>query len=258
VRDLPLFETDYDGPLPPVISLELLREINEGERLIDERDLQHIVDAYDADLRATDMGFRRLRRFLRRNGLLEEALIVLTSDHGEEFDEHGTVGWHGHTLYEELLQVPLIIKLPGNAHAGTRVSSSVRSLDIAPTVLDYASVPMPEGFQGVSLRPYISGSSRARDLPALAELDGHPGTVSYREGPWKLNDGRLFDLAADPLETRDVTAVEEARADRLARALEEWLERVSPGSSERVELEDSTLEQLRALGYLSRGEPAEP
>lgn len=229
----------------------MLKEINFGPREIDERDLGHIVNAYDSDLRSTDDGFRRLHRFLRRQGLLEDALIVLTSDHGEEFGEHGTVGWHGHTLYEELLRIPLIVKLPGNAHAGTRVPSSVRSLDIAPTVLDLAGVPIPETFQGVSLRPHMSPGFTSGDLPALSELDADPPSVSYRQRPWKLDGARLFDLEADPLESRDVASAETGRLDELHRAVEEWLGRGSPPSAESVDLADSTLEQLRALGYLS-------
>ena len=253
-RGLPGFESDYDGPLPPIISLELLKEINFGSREIDERDLRHIVNAYDTDLRSTDEGFRRLHRFLRRQGFLEDALIVLTSDHGEEFGEHGAVGWHGHTLYEEQLRIPLIVKLPGNAHAGTRVPSSVRSLDIAPTILDIAGLPIPETFQGVSLRSRMSGSPEAGDLPALSQLDASPPSVSYRQRPWKLDGTRLFDLGADPLESRDVASAETGRSEELNQAVEEWLGRLPPPSAERVELEDSTLEQLRALGYLSREE----
>ncbi|MCG6926923.1 MAG: sulfatase [Acidobacteria bacterium] len=253
-RGLPGFESDYDGPLPPIISVELLKEINSGSRAIDERDLRHIVNAYDTDLRSTDDGFRRLHRFLRRQHFLEDALIVLTSDHGEEFGEHGSVGWHGHTLYEELLRVPLIVKLPGNAHAGTRVSSSVRSLDIAPTILDLAGVPIPETFQGVSLRSLWSPGSASEDRPALSELDATPPSVSYRRRPWKLDGVRLFNLEADPLETRDVAPAEARRVEELRQAVEEWWGLLPPPSTNAVELEDSTLEQLRALGYLSRQE----
>jgi arylsulfatase A-like enzyme len=255
-RGLPGLESDYDGPLPPVISPTLLKEINSGAREIDERDLRHIVNAYDNDLRSTDDGFRRLHRFLRRQGFLKDALIVVTSDHGEEFGEHGSVGWHGHTLYEELLRVPLVVKLPGNAHAGTRVTSSVRSLDIAPTILDLAGVPIPDSFQGASLRPLMAPGSPAEDRPALSQLDATPPGVSYRRRPWKLDEGRLFNLEADPLETRDLAAVEGARLEQLDRAAGAWLDLLPPPASERVGLEDSTLEQLRALGYLSRKEPA--
>jgi arylsulfatase A-like enzyme len=254
-RGLRGLESDYDGPLPPVISLELLKEIKSGSREIDERDLRHIVNAYDNDLRSTDDGFRRLHRFLRRQGLLEDALIVVTSDHGEEFGEHGSVGWHGHTLYEELLRVPLIVKLPGNAHAGTRVPSSVRGLDIAPTILELAGVPVPDGFQGVSLRPLMSPGSLSVDRPALSELDAVPSSVSYRRRPWKLDGARLFDLDADPLEARDLAPVEPERLESLNQSVREWLGILPPPAPERVELEDSTLEQLRALGYLSREDP---
>ncbi len=255
-RGLPGLESDYDGPLPPVISLELLKEIKSGSRRIDERDRRHIVNAYDNDLRSTDDGFRRLHRFLHRQGFLEDALIVVTSDHGEEFGEHGSVGWHGHTLYEELLRIPLIVKLPGDAHAGTRVSASVRSLDIAPTILDLAGVPIPDGFQGVSLLPLLSPRSLSEDRPALSELDAAPTSVSYRRRPWKLEGGRLFDLEADPLETRDLASVAVDRLQDLNRAAEDWLGLLPPPAPERVHLEDSTREQLRALGYLS-GEEAE-
>jgi len=254
-RGLRGLESDYDGPLPPVISLELLKEIKSGSRRIDERDLRHIVNAYDNDLRSTDDGFRRLHRFLRRQGFLEDALIVVTSDHGEEFGEHGSVGWHGHTLYEELLRIPLIVKLPGGAHAGTRVSSSVRSLDIAPTILDLAGRPIPEGFEGVSLLPLVSPGTSSPDRPALSELDAVPSSVSYRRRPWKLVGARLFDLDADPLETRNLASVEGERLQDLNRAAEEWLGLLPPPAAERVDLENSTREQLRALGYLSGEEP---
>jgi arylsulfatase A-like enzyme len=253
-RGLPGFESDYDGPLPPIISVGLLKEINSGSRAIDERDLRHIVNAYDTDLRSTDDGFRRLHRFLRRQHFLEDALIVLTSDHGEEFGEHGSVGWHGHTLYEELLRVPLIVKLPGDAHAGTRVSSSVRSLDIAPTILDLVGVPIPETFQGVSLRSLWSPGSASEDRPALSELDATPPSVSYRQRPWKLEGVRLFNLEADPLESRDVASAEVPRVEELRQAVQEWWALLPPPPTNAVELENSTLEQLRALGYVSRQE----
>jgi arylsulfatase A-like enzyme len=247
----PGLESEYDGPLPPVIPPELLKEITFGKREIDERDLRYIVHAYDSDLRSTDEGFRRLLRFLRRQGFFEDALIVLTSDHGEEFGEHGGVGWHGHTLYEELLRIPLVIKLPGNAHAGTRVSSSVRSLDIAPTILDYAGLPVPDDFQGVSLRPQMSGRSAPGDLPALSELDADPARVSYRRRPWKLDGARLFDLDADPLESQDRAPTETRQVEELERAAEEWLALRPPPRSERVTLEDESREQLEALGYVT-------
>jgi arylsulfatase A-like enzyme len=257
-RDLPGLEGDGDSSLPPIISPELLKAINSGSRKIDEGDLRHIVNAYDNDLRSTDDGFARLHRFLRRQGFLDDALIVVTSDHGEEFGEHGAVGWHGHTLNEELLRVPLIVKLPGNVHAGRRVASSVRSLDIAPTILDVAGLPVPDSFQGVSLRPLMASDAAPADRPALSQLDAIPSRLSYRLRPWKLDGGRLFDLDADPLETRDLASVEPDRLRELEQATEEWLGLLPPPAAESVELKDSTLEQLRALGYLSRGEAAEP
>ena len=85
--------------------------------------------------------------FLREEELYDDAIIVFTSDHGEEFGERGFVGWHAHTLYDELLHVPLLVKLPGAAHAGA-----------APTILAALDLDAPVEFEGVSLLGPLSGS----------------------------------------------------------------------------------------------------
>ena len=92
-----------DGSLPNEISVDLLQRINRGEVELDANDLSHIISTYDAELRSVDEAFGRLVEFLRDEGLYDNAIIVLTSDHGEEFGEHGFVGWHSHTLYDEFL-----------------------------------------------------------------------------------------------------------------------------------------------------------
>jgi arylsulfatase A-like enzyme len=140
-RDLALFETDYTGTLPNHIEVvEHLQRINArdaAKRLpITEADLAHIVHAYDAEIRSMDAAFGELIDCLRAAGRLDHTLIIFTSDHGEEFGEHGKVGWHSHTLYDELLRVPLIIRFPGGRFAGASLDEQVRILDIAPTMLD--------------------------------------------------------------------------------------------------------------------------
>ena len=129
-----LFDDGYEGTLPDEISKDLLFSINRGEIAIDERDLEHVKAAYDAEIRSVDAAFGNLLSGLEELGLSDDTLVIFTSDHGEEFGEHGVVGWHSHTLYDELLRVPLVIRFPGDLAAGSTVEAQVRLLDIAPTI----------------------------------------------------------------------------------------------------------------------------
>jgi arylsulfatase A-like enzyme len=248
-RYLDLFEEDYRGLLPRHISVRLLERLKQRPRL-DHRDLQHIVNTYDAEIRSVDDAFGDLVDYLKRVGSYDRTLMVLTSDHGEEFGEHGRVGWHNHTLFDELLKVPLIIKLPDSRHGGGTVWQLVRSIDIAPTILAALDVPIPETFDGTNLLELLRAEHRD-PLVAVSERD-HPRnrSVSIHTGRWKLYDGELYDLEHDPAEQKPVT---ESHAD-VARSLQSRLEDVvaarDPGTAVEVQPDRKTLERLRALGYV--------
>ena len=145
---------DYDGSLPKDISVDLLRRINDGDVELEPGDLEHIISSYDAELRSVDTAFGRLIDFLREEDLYADAIIVFTSDHGER----GFVGWHAHTLYDELLRVPLLVKLPGAEHAGASLEPQVRGINVAPTILAALELDAPVEFEGVSLLGLLSGS----------------------------------------------------------------------------------------------------
>lgn len=259
-RYLQALDADYAGPLPAQIPLQLLQRINRGEIPFDARDLDHVVAAYDAEIRSMDEAFGRLVAELRQRGLYDRALIVLTSDHGEEFGEHGRVGWHSHTLYDELLKVPLLIKLPagdgagggkGEA-AGATVEAQVRLIDVAPTVLEGAGVPIPEVFAGESLLPLLDPAGPSH-RPAVSQIDtprGVPASVSIRTRRWKLWDRRLFDLEQDPEETFDVSILHPERVLSLREALEHALTQCPATAGRKILLDEETERELRALGYL--------
>ena len=154
--------------LPDEISKELLNSINRGETGIDERDLDHIKAAYDAEIRSVDEAFGELLRGLEALGLAGNTLVVFTSDHGEEFGEHGVVGWHSHTLYDELLSVPLLIRFPDGLAAGQTVEAQVRLLDLAPTITSAAGIEAPSTFEGVDLTPGHRRSANAACRPQPA------------------------------------------------------------------------------------------
>lgn len=239
----------YQGKLGHKIPVELLQRVNAGEVELDEGDRRRVERAYEAEIRSVDRAFGRLIEGLEESGRLRDAVVVLTSDHGEEFGEHGRLGWHSHTLYEELLRVPLILRLPRAERAGATVATPVRLIDLAPTLLELAGVPAPPQFAGRSLLPLARGGD-PRELPAVASLDEeHGASHAIRWQGWKLYDGRLFDLGRDPGETVDRGAGESTRRAELERLLAAVLaDRAAAGPS--AELDAAAEQELRALGYL--------
>ena len=251
---LELFDAGYSGALPDEIDLDLIEKINRDEIAFDDDDLRHVIAAYDAEIRSADVGLANLLRYLDNQDLYEDTLIVFTSDHGEEFGEHGKVGVHSHTLFDELLRVPLIIKFPGSAFAGSRVSPQVRSIDIPATVVAAVGLPIPEQFSGIDLRDVLS-STGGEKLVAVSRLDyppEQPGTTSARTQRWKLLQGELFDLLNDPGEVwyASPSASDAEEVEKLQEALRQALEARDPFPPEVVAPSDATLEELRALGYI--------
>jgi arylsulfatase A-like enzyme len=171
---------------------------------------------------------------MQATGVYDRSVVALTADHGEEFYEHGG-WWHGTTLYEEAVHVPLKLKRPREPKAGTRRTDLVRTLDIAPTLLAAAGLPAAPSFQGIDL---FTGTV---EEPLLAEEDFEGNRLtSFRPDNWKLivaNPGNprglapqeLYDLAVDPLEQNNLAARESGRASELAAQLTEMKARIVRG-----------------------------
>jgi arylsulfatase A-like enzyme len=209
----------------------------------------------------------RLLGTLRELGLYEDALIIVTADHGEEFLERGWIG-HTRSLYDELVRVPLIIRPPGGLPA-PRVADPVVSLvSLAPTVLDFAGAdPGRSEFQGPSWRPLLSGSGAGLDA-VLLEVDFVPlrpqrfvrkvHKKALVVGRHKLirddRSGRLelYDLDADPGETRDLSSERADLVEHLLPLLEAQLAAAREGSTpgEAVQFSEEEIRQLQALGYV--------
>jgi len=218
-----------------------------------------VVNAlYDSEIAYTDAAIRQIAAQV---GLSDDDLVVVTSDHGEEFLDHDRFG-HGTTLYEEVIRVPLIVRLPGAAHAGTVVDAPVSLVDVLPTVLDVLGAPAPAQLQGASLLPAIEGRDTAERVvvTSLARFKTLE-TDSVTQGSWKYIEHRhepgrrmLFDVVADPGEARDLLASEPERAAELAAILaahraSNRARRVEPAA---VDLSTDEFEQLKALGYVPR------
>jgi arylsulfatase A-like enzyme len=248
-RFLDLMEPPYHGPLPAgETDMATLVAIKEGRLRAGPRDRAHVVATYDGEVRSMDEAFGRLVAFLRSRGRYDAALIVFTADHGEEFDEHGTLGWHAHTLYDELLRVPLLVKYPYGEHGGETVASQVRIIDVAPTLVAALGGPMPEQFRGADLTPLVRGQAAAPRF-AVSRFDSLP-TAAIRTGSWKLIGERLFDLRGDPGETRDVAAGHPEIVAFLRRRLAALEAERPAAAGPRVELSAEERDRLRSLGYL--------
>jgi len=165
---------------------------------------------YEAILRYVDHEIGRLVDGLKKRGLWEKTLLVLTADHGDEFYDHGH-RFHGSTLYEEMTHVPLILHVPGVRPR--EFSGAIGHVEVAPTVLELLGVPIPKKFEGRSRAAEIMSGREAKEEPVFLEVfpdanySGHQ--VGLRSGDLKLiyrlsdNYFELYDLKADPQERRN-------------------------------------------------------
>jgi arylsulfatase A-like enzyme len=264
---------------PPVPGLHLTPDNFERTKIDSDWFIEQGKKLYDADLLANDTEIKRLWSMLQEEGWGEDVVLVLMSDHGEEFFEHGGTS-HGYSLYDELVHVPLIIYAPGLLPEGLRISNPVRSLDVYPTLCDLLGIEAPAGLQGRSLLPLIEGDPAWQDLPVMSEKTEDPGGRQARSGmgvgisliqeDWKLisnlrsADGRnlpryeLFDLSKDPGEQKNLAQVHPERVAQMDADLMEWsahnLGLAKADSTSPEEVDPEVLAQLRALGYLGDDE----
>jgi arylsulfatase A-like enzyme len=209
---------------PPTRALEMGRKHPPDE-------LQGLVDAYDGAIASLDEQLGRLFDALRQRGVLDNTIVVVTADHGEEFAEHGHVS-HGNGLHFPALHVPLIVRWPaGRVPAGAVVSEPVSLADVPATIVELAATRQPSELSGTSLVPLWSGSSVPNRSPVLSELfwvanqpEWYPvagGNLrSLVRGRYHLIAGpgtreELYDIVDDPFERRDLRN-EPALADTLA------------------------------------------
>jgi len=228
---------------------------------ISDRDLQHLVDLYDDEILYFDGQFEQLVASLRENDLLDRSLLVLTSDHGEEFLEHGHVGhcrgvWDTLTrvLWDTLTRVPLFIRIPG-LDGGGRVDAAVQLIDVLPTLFDELGIEIADIlFEGTSLRPLLEGDEPARDYAFTDQS-------KYRaadDGRWQFildgveSEATLYDLHTDPLAQHDLYPQNHPEADRLGAVLNGWLKDTGQWVrfDEALAASKAKEEELRALGYL--------
>ncbi len=197
--------------------------------------LERDSDLYDSELAANDREIGRLLEELEKLRLDARTIVVVTSDHGEEFGEHGT-SRHGHSLYDEVLRIPLILRPAARLPASRRIDAAVSNIDIAPTLLDLASLEVPAGRDGESLLPLLGGGTLVGRYLYAEQITAKEVIYAARGGPYKLVRQRhpvrrdlLFDLADDPEERHNLAGNPPAEAGDLSAALDAFMQSALAG-----------------------------
>lgn len=242
-----------------------LQAVRTGEVTLSDADVEQLRAYYDGQLRYIDDQVARLLERLKAEGLYDDTLIVLTSDHGDAFYEHGAVS-HSTTPYDELVRVPLILKLPAGRFAGTEIDRQVRLVDVFPTILAAAGIQPPDGDRpGCALQPLIRAAAAGEPVErdpacevAVVEIAQDPDsapTVAVRTEGWKYihfddRPDELYDLENDPGEWDNRIDRDPDEANRFLRLATDVVEARDRDPAERLELDDATIRELKALGYL--------
>ena len=263
------FVDPYDGPLTGNTQ-ELIRYRVKGEQLTED-DKRFLRQMYDAEIRQLNGVLVKLFAYLDENGLSENTLVIITSDHGEEYGEHGDV-LHGRSQYQELLAIPLIMRGPG-VPAGLRVSEPVSLVDVVPTILKMTGVRPRVIFDGMDLTlAWLSPGKLAEPRYFFGEADHNnwigegAERAKYADVAWmvRLENSKLhfneilqryelYDIEKDPFEQVEISSEEAERASQLRNRLEEYMR--NEGSGKRVEGPDADeLKLLQQLGYGGSGD----
>jgi len=262
------------------IRMESVLDDNNRFAVLSPEESQNVVDLYDGEIKYTDDSYiRPIIQTLKELNLYDNTMIIITSDHGEEFYEHN--GWlHDHSLYDEGIRIPLIIKFPKSKFKGSRVEFITRITDIGPTILDQLKVNTTlKEMDGKSLLPMIKGEETA-DRTFVAELafrddqKSYPDLIASNYQQYKLIWNRdiqspyikkkslsykgkqieLYNIKKDPQEKKNLAlhSVLSKTANEILKRLNHYLNQIdTPGLfKNRVKTDENLRQQLKTLGYL--------
>ncbi|MFQ5667728.1 MAG: sulfatase [Candidatus Binatia bacterium] len=233
--------------------------LRSGEIRLGPAEKDAVRDLYRGEVARVDAAVGEVLAALDRDARRDHTLVICVADHGEEFWEHGGVE-HGHTVYEEVLRVPWIMRWPGHLPRGRRVRNVVRLVDLAPTVLDLLGLPPAARSDGRSTVPLIKGNEDPPRVALAENLLFAEERIGLRLGRhkyilWENGKEEVYDLADDPGERRDLAGVDAAvRPLRMlyAALTQAQLQPARAGEPQALAAgpDPRTVAALRALGYL--------
>ena len=204
------------------------------EKLGPVTDAEYVASLYDAEIRHVDDGVAQILETLKRTGLEEDTLVVLTGDHGESMYQHDIFFDH-HGLYDDIVHVPLMMRLPGRISAGQIFEPMAQHLDIAPTLLEAAGAKNPPQMAGKSHWKAITGQSKPEGWDRVVSCectwqakwslrtDTRKFILSREQDRHNSPPRELYDLVEDPLETRNLALENWREAESMERELEDWI-----------------------------------
>ena len=260
------FVTPYDGPASYRTD-ELVKVRGQKIPLL-AKDIRYLEEMYAAEIRTLDVKLKPFFDYLDASGLSENTIVAITSDHGEEYFEHGSV-LHGRTHYQELVRIPFILRGPG-IPANTVVETPVHLVDVAPTLMSLANAGVPGGLDGIDVSPGMTDPSLLSEERFLfSEADHnnvyHGAThnnIRYmvRLGDHVLHFNRytgekeLFDLSSDPGEQNNIIEAEPEIAAMLWGRLETFMAKIGVAAAIDPPT-DYNIELLKTLGYVDEENP---
>jgi arylsulfatase A-like enzyme len=221
---------------------------------------QHAVSQYDGGIAYIDAQLGQLLTWMRQQQLYDNTLIVLASDHGEAFGEHGLV-LHGNSTYQNLLHVGLLVKFPHNAHAGI-VDDPVSLVDVTPTILGALGYAAPASVQGRNLLEPTANPARpifSESFPCavLHQTECRSGCLirAIFSWPYKFitsssGSTELYNLADDPDETRNEAGKNTSEARKLSAELSDWVNKAPARAKQQLKIDPEVLQRLKSLGYI--------
>ncbi len=248
----------YKGPFNG--SHRQLDEVLAGTMTADDADVRHLVSLYDQEIAHADALIGELLDSMREADMLEHTVVVLVSDHGEEFFDHGSV-LHGYTLYREQLHIPLVIRDPRRP-GPIRVESMTRQVDVLPTLLDLLGTTYDGRIEGRSLVGLMSGGKVEEATPPLYAMASLKAVETVQRQAilsdrWKLIEStlpeskyELYDTLIDPGEEHDLSAEDPPLFEAMKEALSRMRESFADAPTDTVSLTDEERERLRSVGYI--------
>ena len=264
---------EYTGQVSPRKTPDQLADAKKSPPKVtfNAADKQYLKDLYDGEVSYHDHYLGLFVERLKKLGLYDDTIFVISADHGEEFDEHGSWG-HGHSVYQELLWIPYIVRFPGVVPANQRIKQTVSSMSIFPTIMEAVGAPAPSTLEGQSVLSWVRGGPPPAAPVAFSDFLDDRRVI--RAGRWKLilrgTNETFFDLEKDPEEQKELDRSRYPVAARYttlmlgqflgSRDRRTWL-RGEQGQGVKLEREnaniDETLrEQLKAIGYAGDGPTA--
>ncbi len=228
-------------------------DVTDGNITLTQTEAEQLKALYDAEIRAFDDDMAALFARLKKERVYDNSLIIITADHGDEFLEHGSVD-HAHTLYDELLRVPLMIRFPKGAHRGV-VNTQVQTIDVLPTILEFCEIDLDPHVMGHSLLAYKNGANEHQQFPVFSE---RADLISMRTEKFKyiynmeLKTGELYNLQNDPDESKNLADEDAKAAAQMQSEILRWAEITRKAMTDQsgVKVDEKSVKELRSLGYI--------